>query len=332
MVGAALDPTAELRIWVPDTNFDFEVFKPRCSRYVMGAEDERIAEILEQLRELHAEVQRRGQILVDHETAAVTRELANRGIGLHPLFALLEEAHVAIQHHKYGKEISQLLIDVVKLGRKRGIHLIVSTQAPTKDSMPRDVTRNCSNGIAFAVGDHYANDGLLGQGAYRAGHRATELIPGTDRGTAVVKGFTGARSEILQWYFLSVDEGNDDVTPLIERSLEAIERRGKGLPGAGRPAPVVERVDPLADIADALGTDKRVRTTDLLARLHERNLSAYGSWGPRELATCLDEAGVRPVSVKGYPTVRAEDVHEAIADRALAEAGPDSDTDGDNEG
>jgi hypothetical protein len=33
--------------------------------------------------------------------------------------------------------------------------------------MPRDVTRNCSNGIAFAVGDHVANDALLGQGAYR---------------------------------------------------------------------------------------------------------------------------------------------------------------------
>lgn len=339
MIGAALDPTAELRIWVPDTNFDFEVFKPRCSRYVMGAEDERIAEILADLRVLHAEVQRRGQILVEHETAAVTRELANRGIGLHPLFGLLEEAHVAIQHDKYGKEIAKLLVDIVKLGRKRGIHLIVSTQAPTKDSMPRDVTRNCSNGIAFAVGDHVANDGLLGQGAYRAGHRATELIPGTDRGTAVVKGFTGARSEILQWYFLSVDEGNDDVTPLIERAMEAIERRGKGLPGAGQAAPATEAApvaDPLADIAEVLGGDRRVRTTDLLARLHERDLSVYGSWGPRELATSLDDAGVRPVSVKGYPTVRAEDVHEAIADRTLADTDPDTatdaDTDGDEEG
>ncbi len=67
MAGAALDPTAELRIWVPDANFDFEVFKPRCSRYVMGAEDERIAEILADLRELHAEVQRRGELLIKYE-------------------------------------------------------------------------------------------------------------------------------------------------------------------------------------------------------------------------------------------------------------------------
>ncbi|MGL5823374.1 MAG: hypothetical protein ACRCYU_00695, partial [Nocardioides sp.] len=36
MIGCALDPTAELRIWIPDTNFDFEAFRPRCSRFVMG--------------------------------------------------------------------------------------------------------------------------------------------------------------------------------------------------------------------------------------------------------------------------------------------------------
>lgn len=317
MVGAALDPTAELRIWVPDVNFDFQVFERRCSRFVVGAEDEKIEQILADLRELHAEVQRRGQILVDNETAAVTRELANRGIGLHPLFGLLEEAHVAIQHLLFGKEIAQLLIDIVKLGRKRGIHLIVSTQAPTKDSMPRDVTRNCSNGIAFAVGDHVANDGLLGAGAYRAGHRATELIPGTDRGTAVVKGFTGARSELVQWYFLNVDDGSDDVTPLIDRSLEAIERRGKGMPGAGRPAAVVERVDHLADIATVMGSSKRVRTMEVLSLLGEHNRVVYGTWDAGKLTAALAAEGIRTVRVDGVVHVRAVDVHERLADRML---------------
>jgi DNA segregation ATPase FtsK/SpoIIIE, S-DNA-T family len=178
MAGAALDPTAELRIWVPDSNFDFEGFAPRCSRYVMGAEDGRVEEILADLRALHAEVQHRGELLIRHEIPSVTREVATRkGSGLHPLFCLLEEAHVAIQHKQFGKEISQLLIDIVKLGRKRAVHLIVSTQAPTKDSMPRDVTRNCSNGIAFAVGDHVANDGLLGAGAYKGGHRGWPVMP-----------------------------------------------------------------------------------------------------------------------------------------------------------
>ena len=160
----------------------------------MGAEDECIRQILDDLRELKAEVQERGRLLIEHGVPAVTRELPSAGVGLHPLACLLEEAYVAIQHPEYGKEIGGLLVDIVKLGRKRAIHLVVSTQAPTKDSMPRDVTRNCSNGIAFAVGDHVANDALLGQGAYSAGHRATELIPGTDRAKTVTEGlFPGRR-------------------------------------------------------------------------------------------------------------------------------------------
>jgi S-DNA-T family DNA segregation ATPase FtsK/SpoIIIE len=227
MAGAALDPTAELRIWVPDSNFDFEAFRPRCSRFVMGAEDECVAEILEDLRELHAEVQDRGELLIEYGEPAVTRELASANVGLHFLAGLLEEAHVAIQHPVYGAEISQLLCNIVRLGRKRGIHLIVSTRAPTKDSMPRDVTRNCTNGIAFAVGDHHANDALLGQGAYAGGHRATELIPGTDRDTAVVKGFSGQRSELVQAYFRDVSKGNDQVTPIIARACAAVAKRGK---------------------------------------------------------------------------------------------------------
>lgn len=255
MAGAALDPTCELRIWVPDSNFDFEAFAPRCSVYVMGAEDERIEEILFGLRDLHDEVQRRGKLLIRFEEPSVTRKLASRGVGLHPIVALLEEAHVAIQHPKYGKEISQLLIDIVKLGRKRFVHLIVSTQAPTKDSMPRDVTRNCSNGIAFAVGDHVANDALLGQGAYSAGHRATELIPGVDKGTAVAKGLTGERSEIVQVYFLDISRGNDQITPIITRSLAEIERRGLPVPGTGPAAREAEPEsrDLLTDLDAALG-------------------------------------------------------------------------------
>jgi S-DNA-T family DNA segregation ATPase FtsK/SpoIIIE len=162
MVGAALDPTAELRIWIPDFDFDFEAFRPRCSRYVMGAEQERIAEILDDLRDLHDEVQSRGELLIRYEEPAVTRELAHRKVGLHPLFWLLEEAYVATQHPTYREEISQLLVEIVRLGRKRGIHMIVSTQAPTAKSIPRDVTRNCTNGIAFAVSDNVTNDALLG--------------------------------------------------------------------------------------------------------------------------------------------------------------------------
>lgn len=320
MAGAALDPTAELRIWVPDANFDFEVFAPRCSRYVMGAEDDKIAQILADLRELHTEVQRRGDLLVKYEIPSVTREYASKNVGLHPIFALLEEAHVAIQHKKYGDEIAQLLVDIVRLGRKRAIHLLVSTQAPTKDSMPRDVTRNCSNGIAFAVGDHVANDALLGQGAYAAGHRATELIPGTDKGTAVVKGFSGERSEIVQVYFLDVSRENDQVTPIIERGMAAIAKRGR-VPWSTRDNAQIEAPPAprnlLEDLDEVLGDEPvpAAKAAPLLIAL----ATDYSGLTGKQLCADLAAIGVKVPSSKNVYPVDPVTIRKALADQATAD-------------
>jgi S-DNA-T family DNA segregation ATPase FtsK/SpoIIIE len=325
MAGAALDPTAELRIWVPDANFDFEAFRPRCSRYVMGAEEDKIAEILAHLEELHAEVQERGELLIRFETPAATRELATKGIGLHPLFCLLEEAHVAIQHPTYGANISRLLVDIVRLGRKRGIHLIVSTQAPTRDSMPRDVTRNCSNGIAFAVGDHVANDALLGQGAYAAGHRATELIPGVDRGTAVVKGFTGERSDIVQVYFLDIDRRNDQVTPIIHRGLAAIAERGRRLPGGHLDTPTVQERDLLADLDQVLSSEP-VPAADVpaLLRDHAPQWAPYRRLTGKTLREQLAELGIKVASTGNRWPVDPVTIRDALARRATTDLDDDS--------
>ncbi|MGB6165664.1 MAG: hypothetical protein WCF33_09100 [Pseudonocardiaceae bacterium] len=321
MLGAALDPTAELRIWVPDSNFDFEAFKRRCTRYVMGAEPEKITEILQDLQDLHEEVQARGELLVKYETPAVTRELASRDIGLHPLFCLLEEAHVAIQDPTHGPEIAQLLVNIVRLGRKRGIHVIVSTQAPTKDSMPRDVTRNCSNGIAFAVGDHVANDALLGQGAYAAGHRATELIPGTDMGTAVVKGFTGQRSEMIQAHFTSIAKGNDQVTSIIDRSLAAIAQRGDPLPGERSATLTIEAPrDLLEDLDEVLDTTP-IPAADippLLARLAP-GWAPYRRMTGKSLRAALDELGVKVPSTGNRYPVDPLTVRHTLAQRSTAD-------------
>jgi S-DNA-T family DNA segregation ATPase FtsK/SpoIIIE len=304
LCGAALDVTAELRICIPDTNFDFEALKPRCSVYVMGAETEKIAEIRDELVRLKEEIQVRGELLVQYQEAAVTRQLASAGVGLHPLFFLLEEAHVAITHEQYGKEISGLLVDIVRLGRKRAVHVLVSTQAPTKDSMPRDVTRNCSNGIAYAVGDHVANDALLGQGAYRGGHRATELIPGTDRGIALVKGFSGERSEMVQSYFVDVAE----VPAIVDRALKEIARRGLELPGSGM-ARVIEARDLLTDVA-AVVRSERLLMRDLLGLLRDLApaWAEYRGMTATSLRQALKDRGVRVVNSSGSYWLDPSDV------------------------
>ena len=320
MAGAALDPTAELRIWVPDSNYDFEVFRRRCSRYVMGAENDRIERIRDDLRELHAEVQERGELLVQCQEPEVTRTVADKVPGLHPVFCLLEEAHVALNHSEYGEEISWLCIEIVKLGRKRAIHLIVSTQAPTSTSMPRDITRNCSNGVAFAVGDHHANDALLGQGAYAAGHRATELIPGVDKGTALVKGFNGERSQIAQVHFLSVARGNDQVTPIIDRALAELRRRDKPVPGTDRARPAIEERDLLDDLDEALGAE-RVKLADVPALLRDLapHWTPYHALNGTALRGLLDAEGVPTTNTGNIRRLDPLDLRRVIAERATAD-------------
>lgn len=315
--GATLDIIVELRLYIPDTNFDFERFKPRCARYVMGAEDEFIEQIKGDLEELKEELQMRGQLLIDAEQEEVTYALAHAGIGLHPVFVLLEEAHVAIQHRKYGKEITQLLCDIVKLDRKRGVHLMLSTQAPTADSMPRDVTRNCANGIAYAVGDHVANDALLGQGAYRGGHRATELIPGADRGTALCKGFSSeARSEMVQAYRVSGRIDDDQVTPIVKRAMAEMARKGRALPGSGRPL-AIEARDLLTDLAEVIEGPDRVRLADLPARLRKLapRFGLYKNMTRLDLKAELDHRDVRTTNTGNVLELSPADLNTALARR-----------------
>lgn len=327
MAGAALDPTCELRIWVPDANFDFEAFKPRCSRYVMGAEDEKIEQIRNDLRELHKEIQERGLLLVKYKVPEVTREIADRVPALRPLVCLLEEAHVAFNHPVYGKEIRQLVCDIVKLNRKRAIHFIVSTQAPTKDSMPRDVTRNCSNGLAFAVGDYVANDALLGDGAFRSGHRATELIPGVDKGTCLAKGLSGQRSETVQVHFISVAADNDQITPLITRSLAAVAERNADVLTA--PEVETEDVDVLADVTQVMRGERVVKTEEVVHRLKVLRPGYYKTWTTGELSAALRPHGAAPYKTNGTMHVGLDRVRDAIAerDREGANGAENSDSD-----
>jgi S-DNA-T family DNA segregation ATPase FtsK/SpoIIIE len=203
--------------------------------------------------------------------------------------------------------------------------MMISTQAPTKDSMPRDVTRNCSNGVAFAVGDNWANDALLGAGAYRAGHRATELIPGTDRGTALCKGFSGQRSDIVQVHFLSVARGSDQVTPLVQRALAEMARQGRAVPGTGR-ARAIETRDLLDDLDEVLGGGAdRARLADLPGML--RNLAP--SWTPyrnltgTQLRALLGREGVRTTITGNIPRLDPADLREVIMCRSTQDLDDD---------
>ncbi|MFD4604106.1 hypothetical protein ACFWPQ_39590 [Streptomyces sp. NPDC058464] len=175
----------------------------------------------------------------------------------------------------------------MKKARKVGITLIWVTVSPTADSIPRDVTRNTSHRVAFAVGDQVANDGLLGSGKYKAGIRATELVPGQDVGTAVTYGFTKKPFEVIRAHYVQrdPDKGIDEVTPVVERAMDLYYGRGPV------DAPTVAPADHLADIAAVLGHEPKMRTQDVLRGLQDLNPAEYGNWSFRNLKAVLDDAG-----------------------------------------
>lgn len=325
LLGAALDPTAELWVYVMGESPDFDPLRPRLSRYRMGMDDSVAADAVAALRDLTEEMERRGRTLGAQpgKPPKVSRKLADRtGLGLHPLVLAVDECHELFQHKKYGRQAEELAVRLIKRGRKYGIIVILATQSPTKDSIPKEITRNISCGVAFAVADHVANDGLLGAGRYRAGIRATELRMKTDRGTCVAVGITDESWELVRTYYVPFEDGIDMVSPVVARAMAILAEHGR--PVAVTAADTDETpksVDHLADIAAVCAAAKRVRTQTVLARLIADNPDEYGDWTLTDLSAALAECGVTPVKSNGVMTVRALDLASALADRDDETAG-----------
>ena len=315
LLGAALDPTAELMVYVMGESPDFKPFGPRLSRYAMGMDDSVVAAAVQTLQDLLVEMERRGKVLGQQQGSPpkTSRKLANRReLGLHPIVCAIDECHEMFQHPEYKKEAEEAAVRLIKRGRKYGIILLLATQSPTATSLPKEVTRNVGCGVAFCVADHIANDGLLGTGKYKAGIRATELRYNVDRGTAVTVGITDNPFELIRWFYVPFEDGRDDVTPIINRAMAGVkELRRTGAP-AVEAAPVV---DHLRAIWEALRGEARVRTAVVLGRLVEADAGLYEPWGFQDLKAALDREEVPIRKSDGQSVVRADDVQRALADR-----------------
>ncbi|MFI2912868.1 FtsK/SpoIIIE domain-containing protein [Streptomyces sp. PDY-4] len=322
LLGAILDPIVIAEVYCMAYNVDFDPLKPRLRRLVKGDDDEQVKDALDALRRLRDEVTERGKLLesLGGEATKLTRELALKDPRMQPMVVVFDEVHELFGHKEYGKEAGELAVKVLKKARKVGITLIFTTVSPTADSIPRDVTRNTSNRVAFAVGDHVANDGLLGTGKHKAGITATTLIPGVDVGTAVTFGFTSKPFEVIRSHYIARDpeKGIDEVTPVVERAMGLYDGTG----------PVEEAehqaADALADVAAVLGDEQRVLVQEVLHRLAEHNPGEYRDWSPTDLKRVLEPYGAEQYKSAGRMVVSRDRVQEAI----LARLGDDLDDEG----
>ncbi|MET9304975.1 FtsK/SpoIIIE domain-containing protein [Streptomyces cellulosae] len=313
LLGAILDPLVDVEAYVMAYNVDYDPLKPRLRTLVKGDEDEQIEAAVKALRRLRDDVTERGKLLEElgGDTVKLTRELATRDPRMRPKVVVFDECHELFMHKEHGKEAAELAVKVMKKARKVGITLIWVTVSPTADSIPRDVTRNTSHRVAFAVGDHVANDGLLGSGKHKAGVTATTLIPGEDIGTAVTVGFTNKPFEVIRSHYVARDpeKGIDEVTPVVDRALALRD----GIEPSAEPEH--QDADPLADVAAVLGDEQRMLVQEVLHRLAERNPGEYREWSPMDLKRALEPHGAEQYKSAGRMVVSRDRVQEAVLAR-----------------
>ena len=320
LCGAMQDPLVDIAVYVMAFNADYDLMQPRLSVLVKGDDDEQILAALNELRALRDDVSRRGKLLEHYGETAVTRKLAMRDKRLRPKVRVFDECHELFEHPKYGDEAKDLAIKVLKKARKCAITLVFVTVSPTANSIPKDVTRNTSNRVAFAVGDHVANDGLLGTGKHKAGITATTLNPATDIGTALTIGFSPNAFELVRMYFLSADEDKDQVTPLVARALKALEKAGLAPADVADAEPDTGQTrDLLDDVAAVMGTEALVKSSVVISRLADAHPTEYEGWSQQRLGEELKPYAVVPRKTKdGTMHVDRRQVDAALADRAEA--------------
>lgn len=256
VMGASLDPRAQIWVHVLADNADYDPLADRFERYAVGMGNDVAEQAMQAFNDLLAEIQRRGRVMREQGVASAAEA------GFEPIIAAFDEVHRLFQHREFGGDAAFVAEDLIKQARKYGIILILTTQSPTTTSIPRSISREVICRVAHSVIDQVGNDALLGDGSYRNGVRATELRPGSkhspgDRGKALTVGVVPDSD----WELLiahHVDLAGVRHVAQLARSF----RRGH------RAAPAVEVRDLLADI-DRVIDGRETPAGELPARLRQ---------------------------------------------------------------
>jgi len=327
MAGAALDPLAELWVFVFANNGDFDAYRPRLARYHRGVEAATVKAAVGSLHALYGEVGRREARLAELGAKKVTRPLAEKHPDLRPLVALFSECHELFGDPNYGREAADLAVQTMRRARKTAITLAFDTQSSRADAIPPKIVELVKLNACFAVKSWRSNDGFLGDGSFQAGIRATELRMGKDVGTSILTGATAERFEIVKWFYIEADDdtGYDAAADIIARAMANLHPAVAAPTGGDReePAPVVR--DLLDDIATVLGVERwdaeKVPAADIPARL--RKLAP--DWAPYRAISGLDirrylssEHGVKVATTGHKYPVDPAAIRDAITRRDLA--------------
>lgn len=326
---AALDPRAEVHSYDLKGTGDLDPVGSAVSyRHRAGDDDEDVLYALTAMRELQAELRRRTKVIrtlprdLCPESKVTTELASKRSLRLHPIVVGVDECQKWFEHPKYGKELEEICTDLVKRGPATGIVVLLATQRPDDDSLPKGISANASARWCLKVMSHVENDMVLGTGAYKRGVRATMFAWG-DKGICYFLG-EGADARIVR----AVEIDALAAEGIAQRGRKMRERLGTLAGYALGEQPETEAgpsYDLLADLLTVLPYGKpKLWNEAVVAGLAELRPAAYGTWTPEQLTAALKPHGIRTVQVWGTTEdgkganrrgIRRADVLAAIAER-----------------
>ncbi|MGH3495499.1 MAG: cell division protein FtsK, partial [Sciscionella sp.] len=266
VLGAAMDPTCELRIFELKGSGDLDPLEPISHHYGSGVDDDTIGACVASLREVYADLEVRAATIKRLARAGrcpenkVTPQLAaDRSLGLWPQLFVVDECQELFSHEEFGKEAARLATAIIKRGRAFGLLLALATQRPDKDSLPKSISDNVGIRYCLRVVGQPANDMVLGTSMYQNGVRATMLRP-SDKGVGYLVGASD-EPQIVKGYLVN----GDDAKRVVQTARLLREQAGTLTGGAVGEHQVV--IDVLADVLAVAAGEERLWSSVLLERL-----------------------------------------------------------------
>lgn len=295
-LACALDKRAEIHVHELKGSGDLESLEQVAHRYGSGTDDLTVEGALESLRDARDDIARRAKVIKGLPRSEcpdnkVTTDLADRRhLGLHPLAIIIDECHELFEHPEFGKEAADLATKVIKQGRAFGVILMLATQRPDKDSIPKGVSANAGIRFCLRVVDDRANNMILGSGMYGAGVNAT-MFSIDDLGIGWLVGATRVPR-------IARGANIDGVLAMRVGERARQLREGDGLltgQAAGEePDLPSNRLQLLSDVLAVVpaGEDK-VWSETVCRRLADRWPQRYDGWDQRTVAAALRPHGVK---------------------------------------
>ncbi|ALV34173.1 FtsK/SpoIIIE domain-containing protein [Streptomyces sp. CdTB01] len=309
----ALDRSVQF--WIADLKGigDWAMFDGIAQVLIEGPSDDHVIQATEMVEDAVEEMNRR-----------IEERRRDPSIVFEPLIVVVDEAQLAFMcpvigddKRPYGgsKATSRYFMAVRKIhnqGRAVDVLMWQGTQDPTDQNLPKLVREGAHTRASLVLGTESQARMALGDKAVDGGAAPHLLRQGLDKGTLVVAsdGITipaGQASITVRTHFI-------DDEPAAE-----IADRAKALRDGVATLRVVdqgEERDALADVASVLGDAARLRTNEVLKRLHALDAKAYGDqWTNDRLKRLLEEHGEEPKKSHGVMVIHRDHVLRALANR-----------------